>query len=65
MKKGFVILMAVVIMATIVACGNDNPIEDDSALTRGAGVNNSTDNTKGGITIEIDTVWNGETHIGF
>ena len=61
--KGLLFIAVLSSMLTVVACNHDDPIEDDSALTRGAGVNDSTDNTEGGI--QVDTVWEESVTIGF
>lgn len=61
--KGFGILMIAACLFTAVACSKDETTEEN-ALTRGASVNDSTQNN-GGITITVDTAWNGESHIRF
>lgn len=53
MKK-VVYLVAILGIATVAACSKDNPMEDECVLTRSTNVNDSTDNTKGGI--QVDTV---------
>ena len=64
MRKGFVMLVMMVGFTAFLSCERENNPMDDSATTRGASVNDSTDNN-GGITITVDTTWNGETHINF
>jgi hypothetical protein len=46
------------------ACEKEIPAEDD-ALTRAAQQNDSTASGGLGITVTIDTVWKGETHINY
>ena len=57
------LVMMVELMA-LLSCERENSSLEDNATTRGASVNDSTDN-KGGITITVDTTWNGENHINF
>ena len=63
MKKSTIIIFAAIYIGLVFSCDVTNPIEDNSAFTRGAGVNDSTDNTKGGI--QVDTVWEEPVTIGF
>lgn len=58
---GLFFVAACVLMA--VSCSREETT-DENAFTRSASVNDSTEN-KGGVTIMVDTVWNGESHIGF
>ena len=47
-----------------VSCEKEIPVDDD-AVTRSAQPNDSTGGGGLGLTITIDTVWKGETHITF
>lgn len=57
----YIILFGFVCGLLIAACGKDEPATEDDALTRGAGVQ---DSTKGGG-IKLDTTWRGDTTIYF
>ena len=61
--KGLGLLFVVACIVMAGSCSREELI-DENALTRSAYVNDSTGN-KGGITVTVDTTWNGETYIGF
>ena len=61
--KGLGLVFIAVCIFTFVSC-NREETTNENALTRSVSVNDSTED-KGRVSITVDTVWNGETHIGF
>ena len=60
----FTFLCLTLFLLTFTACEKEIPADDD-ALTRAAQQNDSTARGGLGITVTIDTVWKGETHINY
>lgn len=60
--KGLGLFFVAAFMFMAISCSREE-MTDENPLTRSASVNDSTEN-KGGVTIAVDTAWNGESHIG-